>query len=81
MHLVDDRSADFRERVPAGSARRRLLIPSVLDQKARMSRRVRAGMLVACNNLQKTRQQFKLAHVRRQSVHKDQRLVIFDASK
>jgi len=82
MHLVDDRSADFRARVPTGSARRRLLIPSVLDQKARMSRRVRAGMPVARGNLcEETLPQFKLAHVRRQSVHKDQRLVIFDASK
>ena len=37
MRPVNDRSADFRERVPTGSARRRLLIPPVLDQKARIS--------------------------------------------
>jgi len=34
MRPVDDLSAVFRERVPTGSARRRLLIPPVLDQKA-----------------------------------------------
>ena len=37
MRPVNDRSVDFRERVPTGSARRRLLIPPVLDQKARIS--------------------------------------------
>ena len=31
MRPVDDLSADFRERVPTESARRRLLIPPVLD--------------------------------------------------
>ena len=33
MRPVDDLSADFRERVLTGSARRRLLIPPVLDQE------------------------------------------------
>jgi len=37
MRPIDDLSADFRERVPTGSARRRLLIPPVLDQKARIN--------------------------------------------
>ena len=37
MRPVDNRSVDFRERVPTGSAKRRLLIPPVLNQKAWIS--------------------------------------------
>jgi len=47
-----------------------------------MSRRERAGMPAPCGNpCEETLPQFKLAHVHHQSMHKDQRLVIFDASK
>ena len=82
MRPVDDRSAYFRERVPTGSAIRRLLIPPVLGREGRMSRRDRTGMPEAHGNpCKETLPQFKLAHVHHQSVHKDQRLVIFDASK
>ena len=82
MHPVDDRTANFRERVPTGSARRRLLIPPMLDQEGGMSRRDRAGMPTARGNpCEETLPQFKLAYGHHQSVHKDQRLVIFDASK
>jgi len=81
MRPADDRSADFRERIPTGSARRRLSIPPVLDQKVRMNRRDR-GMLAARGNpCEETLPQFKLAHVHHPSVHKDQRLAIFDARK
>jgi len=63
MCPVDDRSVDFRERVPTGSARRRLLIPPMLDREGGMSRRDRAGMPTARGNpCEETLPQFKLAY-------------------
>jgi len=46
MRPVDDRSADFEDRVPAGSARRRLLIPPLQSQHAGDDR---PGVLLTCD--------------------------------